>query len=126
MYHGGSSGLTLTTRTISRARNGHSATSCSASSALSDPSCPSTIGPRVELRAISTGHGAWSTTSAATDPRANDTSAPWLWLPTITSSASMTGGPEIDGLIVIPAVLTGLVLGLLADAFVRYIALEPA
>ena len=36
------------------------------------------------------------------------------------------GGPEIDGLIVIPAVLTGLVLGLLADAFVRYIALEPA
>jgi len=38
----------------------------------------------------------------------------------------MTGGPEIDGLIVIPAVLTGLVLGLLADAFVRYISLEPA
>lgn len=35
------------------------------------------------------------------------------------------GGPEIDGLFVIPAVLTGLALGLLADAFVRYIALDP-
>lgn len=38
----------------------------------------------------------------------------------------MAGGPEIDGLVVIPAVITGLVLGLLADAFARYIALEPA
>lgn len=38
----------------------------------------------------------------------------------------MAGGPEIDGLVIIPAVITGLVLGLLADAFVRYIALEPA
>ena len=38
----------------------------------------------------------------------------------------MAGGPEIDGLVVIPAVLTGLVLGLLADALARYIALEPA
>ncbi|HEY8731738.1 MAG TPA: hypothetical protein VIN69_07150 [Candidatus Limnocylindria bacterium] len=37
----------------------------------------------------------------------------------------MVGGPEIDGLLIIPAVITGLVLGLLADAFVRYIALEP-
>jgi len=35
------------------------------------------------------------------------------------------GGPEIDGLFIIPAVLTGLALGLLADAFVRYIALDP-
>jgi hypothetical protein len=38
----------------------------------------------------------------------------------------MAGGPEVDGLVIIPAVITGLVLGLLADAFVRYIALEPA
>lgn len=38
----------------------------------------------------------------------------------------MAGGPEVDGLLIIPAVLTGLVLGLLADAFVRYIAFEPA
>lgn len=38
----------------------------------------------------------------------------------------MAGGPEIDGLLIIPGVITGLVLGLLADAFVRYIALEPA
>ena len=38
----------------------------------------------------------------------------------------MTRGPEIDGLVVIPAVLTGLVLGLFADALARYIALEVA
>jgi len=37
------------------------------------------------------------------------------------------GGPEIDGLVVIPAVITGLTLGLLADAYARYLALpEPA
>ena len=38
----------------------------------------------------------------------------------------MVGGPQIDGLVVIPAALTGLVLGLLSDAFARYIVLEPA
>jgi hypothetical protein len=38
----------------------------------------------------------------------------------------MAGGPEIEGLVIIPAVITGLVLGLLADAFVRYVALEPS
>jgi len=38
----------------------------------------------------------------------------------------MATGPEIDGLLVLPAMVTGLVLGLLADAFVRYIALDPA
>ena len=38
----------------------------------------------------------------------------------------MTRGPEIDGLVVIPAVLTGLALGLFADALARYIALEVA
>lgn len=37
------------------------------------------------------------------------------------------GGPEIDGVVIIPAVITGLALGLLADAYVRYLALpEPA
>lgn len=38
----------------------------------------------------------------------------------------MAGGTEIDGLVVIPAVLTGLALGLFADALARYIALEVA
>ena len=57
-YQGGSSGLTLTTRTVSPARNAHVATKASACKALSDPSWPSTIGPKVELRATSTGHGA--------------------------------------------------------------------
>lgn len=33
------------------------------------------------------------------------------------------GGPQIDGLVIIPAVITGLTLGLLADAYVRYLAL---
>ncbi|MHB8630990.1 MAG: hypothetical protein ACYC9W_03590 [Candidatus Limnocylindria bacterium] len=42
-----------------------------------------------------------------------------------SSTGVMAGGPEIDGLVVLPAVITGLVLGLLADAFVRYIALDP-
>lgn len=32
-------------------------------------------------------------------------------------------GPQIDGLVIIPAVITGLTLGLLADAYVRYIEL---
>lgn len=45
----------------------------------------------------------------------------------LTSLLGVTaGGPEIDGLLVIPAVITGLVLGFLADAFARYIAFEPA
>jgi hypothetical protein len=38
----------------------------------------------------------------------------------------MAGGASIDGLVIVPAVIAGLVLGLLADAFSRYIALEPA
>jgi hypothetical protein len=39
----------------------------------------------------------------------------------------LAGGPEIDGLVIIPAVITGVALGLLADAYVRYLALpEPA
>ena len=37
------------------------------------------------------------------------------------------GGPEIDGLAIVPAVITGLTLGLIADAFARFLALpEPA
>jgi hypothetical protein len=43
-----------------------------------------------------------------------------------TALGVMATGPEIDGLLVLPAMVTGLVLGLLADAFVRYIALDPA
>jgi short chain dehydrogenase len=82
-YHGGTSGLTLATRTVSRARNGQLATSSSACCAPSDPSCPSTIGPRVGRRATSTGHGEWSATSAATDPSVSAASTPWLWLPTM-------------------------------------------
>lgn len=38
----------------------------------------------------------------------------------------MAGGLEIDGLVVIPAVLTGLALGLFADALARYVTLEVA
>lgn len=45
----------------------------------------------------------------------------------LTSLLGVTaGGPEVDGLLVIPAVITGLVLSFLADAFARYIAFEPA
>lgn len=37
------------------------------------------------------------------------------------------GGPEIDGLVIVPAIITGLALGLVADAYVRFLALpEPA
>jgi hypothetical protein len=46
------------------------------------------------------------------------------WL-TANVFSTMVGGPEFDGLVIIPAVITGLVLGLLGDAFTRYIALEP-
>lgn len=39
----------------------------------------------------------------------------------------IANGPEIDGLVVAPAVITGLTLGLLADALARYVAFpEPA
>jgi hypothetical protein len=36
----------------------------------------------------------------------------------------LAGGPTLDGLLIAPAVVTGLGLGLLADAFVRYIAAD--
>ena len=37
------------------------------------------------------------------------------------------GGPEIDGLVIVPAVITGLAFGLVADAYARFLALpEPA
>jgi hypothetical protein len=39
---------------------------------------------------------------------------------------SLTAGPSVDGLVIIPAVLVGSTLGLLADAFVRYVGFEPA
>lgn len=35
-------------------------------------------------------------------------------------------GPSVDGLLIVPAVLVGLTVGVVADAYVRYIALEPA
>ena len=39
----------------------------------------------------------------------------------------LVGGPEIDGLVIVPAVITGLTFGLLADAYARFLALpEPA
>jgi hypothetical protein len=46
----------------------------------------------------------------------------------LTSSVfdTLAGGPSIDGLVIVPGVIVGLALGLLADAFTRYIALEPA
>ena len=64
----------------------------------------------------------------------------WLFVAIATSIGAYVGsevatknafgviaaGPELDGLLIIPAVITGLVLGLITDAFVRYIALEPA
>lgn len=34
-------------------------------------------------------------------------------------------GPSVDGLLIVPAVLVGLAVGFVADAYVRYIALEP-
>jgi hypothetical protein len=37
----------------------------------------------------------------------------------------MVGGPEFDGLIIIPAVIAGLVVGLLGDMLTRYVAFEP-
>ena len=45
---------------------------------------------------------------------------------TNTVFSGLRVGPEIDGLIIVPAVLTGLTFGLLADAFVRYVGFEPA
>jgi hypothetical protein len=47
------------------------------------------------------------------------------WL-TTNVFGTMAGGPSIDGLVIVPAVIVGLVLGLLADAFSRYIVFEPA
>jgi uncharacterized membrane protein YeaQ/YmgE (transglycosylase-associated protein family) len=46
------------------------------------------------------------------------------WLTTNVFS-TMAGGPEFDGLVILPAILVGLVLGLLGDAFTRYVAFEP-
>jgi hypothetical protein len=46
------------------------------------------------------------------------------WLTTNVFS-TMVGGPEIDGLVIIPAIIAGLTLGLLGDAFTRYVAFEP-
>lgn len=47
------------------------------------------------------------------------------WL-TTNVFGGMAGGASIDGLVIVPAVIVGLVLGLLADAFTRYVVLEPA
>ena len=38
---------------------------------------------------------------------------------------STVGGPEFDGLVIIPAIIVGLVLGLLGDMFTRYVAFQP-
>ncbi len=40
--------------------------------------------------------------------------------------ATMAGGPEFDGLFIVPAAITGLVLGMVTDAVVRYVETEPA
>ena len=45
----------------------------------------------------------------------------------MNSTFGVAGGPEIDGLLIVPAVITGLTIGLVADAYVRFLALpEPA
>ena len=41
---------------------------------------------------------------------------------TNTTFGIFADGPQIDGLVIVPAVLTGLTLGLLADAYVRYLS----
>jgi len=46
------------------------------------------------------------------------------WLTTNVFS-TMAGGPEFDGLIIIPAIIAGLVVGLLGDMLTRYVAFEP-
>jgi hypothetical protein len=46
------------------------------------------------------------------------------WL-TANVFSTMTGGPEFDGLVIIPAIIAGLVLGLLGDMLTRYVAFEP-
>lgn len=38
---------------------------------------------------------------------------------------TLAGGPEFDGLVIIPAIIVGLVLGLLGDMVTRYVAFEP-
>lgn len=70
--------------------------------------------PRIQLDwlfvAIATGLGAYLGSEMLTN----------------TVFGGMSGGPELDGLLIIPAVITGLVFGMVADAFARFIALEPA
>ena len=47
------------------------------------------------------------------------------WLTTAVFD-TWAGGPSIDGLVILPGAIVGLALGLLADAFSRNIAIEPA
>ena len=47
------------------------------------------------------------------------------WL-TQNPFSDLAAGPSLDGLVIVPAILVGLTLGLVTDAFVRYIAFEPA
>lgn len=47
------------------------------------------------------------------------------WL-TQNGFGDLATGPTFDGLIIVPAILVGLTLGLLTDALVRYISFEPA
>lgn len=45
------------------------------------------------------------------------------WL-TTTVFGQMADGPQIDGLVILPGIIVGLVLGVLADAFSRYVMFE--
>lgn len=47
------------------------------------------------------------------------------WL-TQNGFGDLASGPSLDGLVIVPAVLVGLTLGLVTDAYVRYVAFEPA
>ena len=64
--------MTLTTVTGRPAKSGHSVIRVSAARAWADPSSASTTGPIRSSRATRTAHGAWSTTSAETDPSSAD------------------------------------------------------
>lgn len=53
-----------------------------------EPSVANRTRPRVARLATSTGHGAWSTTSAETEPRTSDATEPWPREPTMARSAA--------------------------------------
>src|SRR5688500_3632019 len=78
---------TLRTRSSASPSDGTRARNAAAVAAVSDPSAASTAVCAHTVRATRAAHGAWSTTSAATEPRRTVRRAPCPRLPTTTRSA---------------------------------------